>query len=227
MKMSPAHREAPGRSLMRELLSERNQYPERAEAIDARIRSVFERKLAVLVLDMVGFTNLSKKLGIISYLAMIAKMVAAGRPAILANGGRVIKVEADNLFAVFDRVDDALEAGLAIFASFDAINGVVPDDHDIHGSIGIGYGPILVVDDEDLFGCEMNLASKLGEDIAGSTEILLSLAAYEALAPAEYPFDSCREVIGGEPLDFFRYRREVDPDGVVLMALLKQGRSLA
>ena len=36
-------------------------------------------------------------------------------------------------------------------------------------------------DDEDLFGSEMNIASKLGEDVAGRGEILLSTAARERL----------------------------------------------
>ena len=43
--------------------------------------------------------------------------------------------------------------------------------------MGIGYGRILNIADHDLFGDEVNLASKLGEDIAGMGEILLTSAA--------------------------------------------------
>jgi adenylate cyclase len=216
MKMSAAHRDLPGRVLLRGWLSERNQYPERLEEIDAKIRAQFERPLAILVLDMVGFSSLSRKLGIIAYLAMIAEMAAAARPAVEANGGKVIKLEADNLFAVFDGPEAALEAALDIFRAFDAINGVVPDDHDIFGSIGIGQGPTLVIDDEDLFGCEVNLASKLGEDIAAASEILLTEAAFNALTPGRYGFDACREVIGGATHDFHRFRACLDSDGNAL-----------
>src|SRR4051812_26767325 len=57
-----------GRALLRQLLSERNQESERAAEIDEQIRRTFERVVAVLVLDMVGFSRLSEKHGIIHYL---------------------------------------------------------------------------------------------------------------------------------------------------------------
>ena len=213
MKMSAAHRDLPGRVLLRGLLTERNKYPERAEEIDAKIRSHFERDLTIMVLDMVGFSRLSRELGIISYLAMIAEMYTAARPAVLGNGGRVIKLEADNLYAVFDTSTQALEAALDILRAFDAINGVVPDERDIFGSIGIGFGPTLVIDEEDFFGCEVNLASKLGEDLAANSEILLTDAAFKALKPDCYRFEACREFIGGAHHDFHRLRACLGPDG--------------
>jgi class 3 adenylate cyclase len=40
----------------------------------------------------------------------------------------------------------------------------------------------LLIGEEDLFGSEMNLASKLGEDVAGRGEILLSASAHERVA---------------------------------------------
>jgi adenylate cyclase len=213
MKMSASHRDLPGRVLLRGLLAERNKHPERAEEIDAQIRSQFERDLAILVLDMVGFSRISRELGIISYLAMIAEMYVAARPAVLGNGGRVIKLEADNLYAVFDNATQALEAALDILRAFDAINGVVPDDRDIFGSFGIGFGPTLVIDEEDFFGCEVNLASKLGEDLAGNSEILLTDAAFATLKPGRYRFEASCEFIGGAQHAFHRLRACLDPDG--------------
>ena len=44
-------------------------------------------------------------------------------------------------------------------------------------AIGIGFGSILDLDGEDFFGDEVNLASKLGEDIATGGEVLLTDAA--------------------------------------------------
>src|SRR4051812_1248967 len=134
-----ARPDRPGHGELRRLLSERNQHPERAEGIDAQIRAAFERRAAILALDMCGFSRLSRKHGIIFYLAMIRQMEEAATPAVVGNGGRVIKQSADNLYAVFDRPDRALEAALDIFRAFGAVNSVVPDDRDIHGSIGIGF----------------------------------------------------------------------------------------
>ena len=114
-------------------------------------------------------------------------MMVAG-PAVVGNGGHVFKQEADNLFATFENPTNALEAALDIFRGFQAVNGVVPSDRDIAGSVGIGYGPMLLVGEEDVFGCEMNVASKLGEDFAGASEILLTANAYASLPPDRYRF---------------------------------------
>src|SRR5256886_5385868 len=51
---------------------------------------------------------------------------------------------------------------------------MLPDEFDMHGEFGIGYGEILVIENEDIFGSEVNLASKLGEDLAQRGEILLT-----------------------------------------------------
>jgi adenylate cyclase len=202
-----------GRALLRQLLGERNQFVDRVPEIDEKIRQAFERVVAVLVLDMVGFSRLSQKHGIIFYLSMIAQMDSAARPAVEGNGGTVIKQEADNLFAIFEDPADALEASLDIFRGFETINGVVPDDRDIFGSIGIGYGPTLVIDDEDLFGCEVNLASKLGEDIAGASEILMTSDAHAALPPGKYRFDPASHPISGMELDYLIFRAKLTSDG--------------
>jgi adenylate cyclase len=174
------------KALLKWLLSRRNQLPHLVSQIDELIRRTFERKVAVLVLDMVGFSRLTIKYGIIHYLAMIEQMEDAARPAIVDNGGRVIKQEADNIFAIFNNPGDAVEGALDIFRAFEAVNTVVPPERDIYGCIGIGYGNTLVIGDNDMFGSEMNLASKLGEDLAESMEILLTTSAFEALPGAKY-----------------------------------------
>ena len=166
----------PGRALLREMLRERNQAPQRAAEIDRQILATFQRRLAVLVLDMCGFSRLTSKHGPLFYLSMIVQMEEAATPAVLNNGGRVIKQEADNFFAVFDAPAAALEAALDVFVAFRAVNSVVPDDRDIAASVAIGYGDLLDVGD-DVWGDEMNAACRLGEDLACRDEILLTPAA--------------------------------------------------
>ena len=86
---------------LRRLLSERNQTPASGTGvIDAAIEQAFVRSVAILVLDMCGFSRITQSHGIIHFLAMIHQMEQAARPAIEGNGGEVIKQEADNLFAV-------------------------------------------------------------------------------------------------------------------------------
>lgn len=191
----------PGKAYLRGLLAERNQYPDRVEEIDALIRKAFERRVAILVLDMSGFSRLTIEYGIIHYLAMIEQMDSSSRPAVTGNHGQVIKQEADNLFAVFDTPAHAVEGALDIFRAFDAVNAVVPDSRDLFGSVGIGYGDTLVIGEDDMFGSEVNLASKLGEDLAERSEILLTAAAHDALPPDHYICEPRRYEISGLVLD--------------------------
>jgi len=169
----------------------------------------------VLVLDMCGFSRLTGRRGIVFYLSMIVQMEDAARPAVANNGGVVVKQEADNLFALFRTPAEALEAALDIFLAFRAVNSVVPDDRDVRGSIGIGYGDLLVIGDpdpgggmgavEDVFGHEMNLASRLGEDLATGEEILLTPAAFEGLPPGDYLTEPTRYDHRGEGIACHRF----------------------
>ena len=161
------------------LLDARNEHPESLAEIDAEIWQRFGHTRAVLVLDMCGFSRLTMRYGITHFLAMIRRLQTIVRPVIAAGGGHVVKTEADNVFATFDDVPQALATARAIQRSLDAANTFLPEDWDLHAAIGIGYGPLILVGDDDLFGSEMNIASKLGEDVAGRGEILLSEAARE------------------------------------------------
>ena len=168
------------------LLDARNEHPESLAEIDAEIWQRFGRTRAVLVLDMCGFSRLTMRYGITHFLAMIRRLQTIVRPVIAAGGGRVVKTEADNVFATFDDVPPALATARAIQRSLDTANTFLPEDWDLHAAIGIGYGALLLVGDDDVFGSEMNIASKLGEDVAGRGEILLSSAARErALAESD------------------------------------------
>ena len=200
-----------GRELLASFLSDLNQYPARRPQIELQIREAFERRVAILALDMVGFSRLTIEYGIIHYLAMIHQMTQGAVPAINGNGGKLIKQEADNLFAIFDTPAQALESALDIFRAFNAINSVVPAERDIFGSIGIGYGETLVIGEEDLFGSEMNLACKLGEDLAGKNEILITPAAYVALPVRRYICEPVSFSISDMKLNCYRYEKRRSP----------------
>jgi adenylate cyclase len=174
-----------GRLRLDALLDSRNEHPERIAAIDDVIRAEFAQTHAVLVLDMSGFSRLVARYGTTHYLAMIRRMQGTAAPLVVSHEGRVVKQEADNLFAVFPTVDAAVESSRAINRAFAVANRYLPEDWDIHVSIGIGYGDVLMVDDVDMFGHEMNLASKLGEDVAMAGEVLLTQSAYVALSTSE------------------------------------------
>jgi len=160
------------RTELNRLLQEKNKHPANLE-IDKQIRDTFGRAQAVLVLDMAGFSRLTVREGIITALATIENQNAIAIPVIKANGGSIIKLEADNIFAVFPDVQQAAIASVAILNRLNSVN--------LNASIGIGYGELLIIADGDGYGNELNLAFKLGEDVAHTGEILLTEAAYKRL----------------------------------------------
>ncbi len=174
------------RGELERLLALRNDHPERLSDIDQRIHEEFAETHAVLVLDMCGFSRLTARYGIIHFLSMIHRLHGIVLPIIRANGGTVVKTEADNVFAVFPDVPPAVATAIQIQERLDAANVFLPEDWDLHASLGIGYGELLMIGDDDMYGNEMNLASKLGEDIAGRGEVFLSEAAHARVAGGNY-----------------------------------------
>ncbi|HEX8776008.1 MAG TPA: adenylate/guanylate cyclase domain-containing protein [Pyrinomonadaceae bacterium] len=185
------------RAQLNQLLQERNEYPDRAVEIDAKVSELFGETHAVLVMDMSGFSRLTIQYGIMHFLAMIQRMNAIVVPAIEEHGGEVVKTEADNVFAIFPQVKAAVETAMDINRRLSAANTMLPDEMDMHGKFGIGYGEVLLVEDEDLFGSEVNLASKLGEDLARREEILITEAAFGNLETGFTEFEEIEMSISG------------------------------
>ena len=169
------------RANLERLLSEINDEPDRREELTREIEAIFGQDRAVLVLDMSGFSRTTRQQGIVSFLLMIHQMQMVATPSIEKHRGLLVKAEADNLFCLFDDGIDAVRAGSDIVERLNTVNLLLPEGRRLYASIGIGYGRILNIGDEDLFGDEVNLASKLGEDVAGPGEILLTSAAHARL----------------------------------------------
>lgn len=165
------------RENLHRLLGQMIKYPNQRAEITEIIEKTFGDNKAVLVLDMSGFSRTTQQLGIISFLLMIHQMQSVCRPCIKQHNGVLVKTDADNLFCLFNNVSDAVAASQEINEHLSAVNVVLPVEQHLYASFGIGYGKILNIANEDIFGDEVNLASKLGEDIAEKGEILLSSAA--------------------------------------------------
>lgn len=118
---------------------------------------------APLVIDMCGFTRLMAGEGVVAAMAAVARLREVGWAAIEAEGGQLVNAFADNLFGVMPSVGAARRAAQAILSQIPA-------------SAGIGWGQ-LVIDGLDIWGDEMNAASRLGEDVAKCGEVLLTEAA--------------------------------------------------
>lgn len=172
----------PDRSELQPLLKEYNERPELRERVLEEIDAKFRRDVAVLVLDACGFSRSVRAKGIVHFLALLERLERLIRPCVEDYHGRILRREADNLYAVFDTADHAVRAAVAIRHDVRAANEALPQDEEVGVSIGVGFGELLLVGPDDAWGEQMNLASKLGEDIADCDEILITGAARHALA---------------------------------------------
>jgi len=152
-------------------------------ALDARVRAALARPRAIVYTDTADVTRRAVRDGILHFMMVFDRAVRALRPAAARHRGRIVKVEADSLLLSFP---DAARACLGVGAMDVALrraNRGRPANERLRFSYGIGFGEVLDLE-EDLFGLEVNLASKLGEDLARPGEALLTPAAAEALPPA-------------------------------------------
>lgn len=177
---------------LKALLHQRNTQPDTAANIDAQIQTDYVERHAVLVVDMCGFSRLTLKHGIIHFLAMIQQLEAIATPLVTDRQGVVFKQEADNVFAVFPSVDAAVNTSVELLKALAIANQTAGSDHALYASMGIGYGDLICIkhDDRicDVYGNEMNLASKLGEDLAEPGEIWLTPMAHQTIQTSTYTY---------------------------------------
>lgn len=180
----------PQRSELARLLNAYNELPNERERIIAEVNRRFRHRLSVMVVDACRFSRTVQDRGVIYFLALLERLERLIVPSITRHNGRLLRGEADNFFAAFPDVESAVVCALTICRDIGIANGPLPRPDEMHVSIGIGYGEMLVIGSHDLFGDEMNLACKLGEDLAGPEEVLLTERAFQALQPGHWPVTS-------------------------------------
>jgi adenylate cyclase len=192
------------RDVLRGLLQQYNERPEQRERIIAEIHRRFRRPLAILVVDSCGFSRTVQARGIVHFLALLERLERLVTPIIQRRGGRVVRRDADNLYAVFPEAAAAAACADSILSDLRVANDVLPAAEEFHVSIGVGYGNVLVVGPDDVYGDEMNLACKLGEDVAEPDEVLLTAAAHAALGASSWQFEKLRLSITGLGVTAYR-----------------------
>lgn len=167
--------------LLDRLLAERSAPGADRAAVDARIHDAFVRPWCVAFTDMSSFTERTAAEGVVHAVSLLFEYRRLSEPLVRAQGGIVLKHIGDSSLLLFEHPSDAL-------ASLTRIRGVLaehdrdrPPSQRISVGIGAGYGPILRLGDEDVFGDEVNRAAKLGEDMARPGEVLVTQAFVDAL----------------------------------------------
>ena len=135
---------------------------------------------AVVFTDTADFTTRTARDGILHFLMLFERIVAKAEPVLRRHHGEIVKVEGDSLLIRFPDVAAACDGVAALDALLHRTNRRLPEDEHLRFSYGIGWGEVLDIEG-DLFGLEVNLASKLGEDLAKPGEALLTPAAAASL----------------------------------------------
>lgn len=149
------------------------------ESVRQRIWERFGAEGAVFISDMASFSSTSRKIGVCHFLKLIHRARQIIAPLIAKNNGLLLKCDADNCYAFFDNTDDAIRASFDINAELFRHNDEFGLAEQICLSVGIDFGPVLLVGDLEFFGDPVNTASKLGEDLAIKAETLVTKRAME------------------------------------------------
>jgi class 3 adenylate cyclase len=169
--------------LLRYLTRRAQAAPTRRRLLDEKARASLFRRRAVVFTDTADFTARTARDGILHFLMVFERLVRAARPAVRRCGGELVKVEADSLLLRFDEPIAACRGVSWLDAVVRRTNRGRPENERLRFSYGIGYGDVLDLED-DMFGLEVNMASKLGEDLAKPGEVLLTPAAAAVLDAA-------------------------------------------
>jgi adenylate cyclase len=88
------------------------------------------------------------------------------------------------------------------------VNATLPAEDHLFCAIGIGFGEVLCLSECNVHGYEVNIAFKLGEDVAQDGQLLLTEAAYAALGAAAPPARANVTAVSGLELRYFEVLSE-------------------
>src|SRR4051812_38648826 len=162
------------------LIAQRMRAGADTKQIDQRIWDLFGQEWAIMFTDLSGFSRQVAKFGIIHFLQIIFEQKQLLLPVVEAADGILIKIEADSFMILFRTAARAVSCAVQMQRVCQAHNTRRAPEEQVILCVGVGFGKILKIGDEDVFGHEVNLASKLGEDTAKGDEILVTPAARAA-----------------------------------------------
>lgn len=153
------------------------------ERIDERIWDLFGEEWAIVFTDLSGFSRNVETFGIIHFLQTIYESERILVPVIDKNDGILLKIEGDSMLIIFRNPMKALKAVAGMQAACAEYNADKSSEEMVLLCAGVGFGRVLRIGDADVFGKEVNSASKLGEDTAEAGEVLVTQGVVDSLPP--------------------------------------------
>ncbi|MFC1791575.1 protein kinase [Gemmatimonadota bacterium] len=166
------------------------------------------RLAAVWFADIVGYTDLSARdedlaLRVVRELQRIAKKHCQAR------GGRVVKLMGDAVLTVFDSVDGAVRAAIALRDEF--LGSDEAKAAEVSLRIGVHVGEVADAPDGDVYGDAVNVASRI-ERVAEPGQVVIS--------DVSYRLSKQRSTMEVEDLGEFDLKGVPDPVGLFAVELV-------
>ncbi|MBI3298043.1 MAG: adenylate/guanylate cyclase domain-containing protein [Elusimicrobia bacterium] len=150
-------------------------------AVDRRIWDLFGETWAVMFTDLSGFSRNVAEFGIIHFLQTIQESQRLLVPVLEQFDGILLKTEGDSMLMIFRTAARAVDCAGAMQEATQRYNEGRSPAEQVLLCLGLGYGRVLRISDRDVFGSEVNAASKLGEDTAKAGEVLVTEGVRAAL----------------------------------------------
>jgi adenylate cyclase len=174
------------------------------DELDRRVWARHGTTCAMLALDSSGMTRISRRRGIVRFLARYVQMRDSAQAVLERNECLRWRCFADNLFAEFAHVDPAYRAASEIHAALRDSGLQVAEAEPYRVCLAIGYGRVLSDGPFGVMGDEMNVTAKLAEDVAEAGETLLTEAAFRALTLRAPAAEKMETTLSQVALTFYR-----------------------
>lgn len=176
-----------------------------AAALDARINKACGAELTVVSCDSAGFSRKTQEHGIIEFMDNMVKCHIALEKIVARHGGVTLSNKADNLLLVFGEPLKAVACSIELHRWLRKRNKGLPERKRYNICVGVHHGGLLRFTD-DAYGPAVNVAFKLGEDIAGKDDLLVTGQVNE-LIKGRFRTDYSKHVtLGGASFDVYKVK---------------------
>ncbi|RLC13847.1 MAG: hypothetical protein DRI24_14805 [Deltaproteobacteria bacterium] len=153
------------------------------DRLDKILHQKFRKRMAIVFTDVCGYTHYMDTRGDIAGRAWMQKHNDIVLPLIAQHQGKVLSIMGDGVMSSFEKTLDAVKACIAIQKGLITYNQSAEPMNELHVTIGVNTGEILV-DDDHIAGDTVNVASRI-ETKAKADQILISETAYEDVRGSE------------------------------------------
>jgi class 3 adenylate cyclase len=174
------------------------------EPQSVQIKNVTRKLAAIMFTDLAGYTALGQRHEALS-LALVQEQRKLLRPIFKKHNGREVKTMGDAFLVEFESSLEAARCAYDIQRATRELNFSLPEDKRIQLRIGVHLGDILEVEDGDISGDAVNVASRI-DPLADRGGVCLTRQVYDNI---QNKFDLKLESLGPKTLKNVSYQIEV------------------